>query len=278
MKKIHIILLYTKGISRPENTLIYSLAKQGFNLPTDSFTVSFSEIENEHGEKLKEVYKCEKLNYSDYDYFFGFDLDYLAIQQDKIKDLIVSFIKGEVHCLNYPFLLGVKKGRFYVIEVKPNIKPHFDGIEYLDCKTLSDENLSKVKSIFSQEKLLFLDFYIQCGKQRVFTDITKPRLLCPFVYDYLCFGKDSPIYSNVNFLEDRSLITDILDEESSYDYFLVRFTKLFSNKPISSEIEIKKPQITCCVREENSIYACGSRIDIFRHIFATDKGKQFFGK
>lgn len=268
MNKVHIILIYTKGITHPKNTNIYSLIKDS-KLLEDDYKVSCSEIENEYGIALKEILRVEALKYNDLDYFIGIDLDYICIPHSKIKDSIISFVENKIDILAVPFLQGLKKPSLYNQKKITLFEDGFDAFELLNGREVSSENLLKIKKLLYGNRLLFIDFCIQSKKEPLFDKLEKPFISSSCPVDYLRLGENnSPIYSFLDFDKKKSIIEAVLRLDKSHGIFYIRFLYVEFFKNIENMVEVETENIPFSTLDDRNGYfcICGSKDDIYKHL------------
>lgn len=266
MNKVHIILLYTKGVTHPKNTNIYSLIKDG-KLLEKGYEISCSEIENEYGRTLKEVLRAETLKYNDLDYFIGIDLDYICAPVSKIKDFVVSFIKNKIDILDVPFLQGLKKSSFYSQGRVALLEDSFDVFELLNGREVFPKNLLKIKKALYGDRLLFIDFHIQSKREPIFDELKKPFISSSCPVDYLRLGKSSnPIYSFLDFDKKKSIVEAALRLDKLHGIFYIRFLHVEFFKNIEDVITIDTENIPFSILDDRKGYfcICGGKDDIYR--------------
>lgn len=281
MKKIHIILLYTKSIIQPENTNVYSFLKENSSLKRDS-NITFSEIDNERGEMLEILFKEEAFKYDSLDYLIGIDLDYLFIPSSKIEEAIFSFIKDDVDELDFPFLCGIKKHSLLKNNRCILREMNLDAFDSLNARDISFENILKLKQFLFDRKILFVDFYIQSKKMPIFIALDKPFISSSSSssIDYLSIGDDNPIFSFLEFQKKESILDEILKLDEDHSLFYIRFSYIGLNKTDKNIIEIKIHDFPSSYLDDRNGILCifGSKNDIHHYLRKNEIVKLFLEK
>jgi hypothetical protein len=279
MKKIHIILLYTKSIIQPENTNVYSFLKENSSLKRDS-NITFSEIDNERGEMLEILFKEEAFKYDSLDYLIGIDLDYLFIPSSKIEEAIFSFIKDDVDELDFPFLCGIKKHSLLKNNRCILREMNLDAFDSLNARDISFENILKLKQFLFDRKILFVDFYIQSKKMPIFIALDKPFISSSSSIDYLSIGDDNPIFSFLEFQKKESILDEILKLDEYHSLFYIRFSYIGLNKTDKNIIEIKIHDFPSSYLDDRNGILCifGSKNDIHHYLRKNEIVKLFLEK
>ena len=282
MKKIHIILLYTKSIIQPENTNVYSFLKENSSLKRDS-NITFSEIDNERGEMLEILFKEEAFKYDSLDYLIGIDLDYLFIPSSKIEEAIFSFIKDDVDELDFPFLCGIKKHSLLKNNRCILREMNLDAFDSLNARDISFENILKLKQFLFDRKILFVDFYIQSKKMPIFIASDKPFISSSSSsssIDYLSIGDDNPIFSFLEFQKKESILDEILKLDEYHSLFYIRFSYIGLNKTDKNIIEIKIHDFPSSYLDDRNGILCifGSKNDIHHYLRKNEIVKLFLEK
>ena len=281
MKKIHIILLYTKSIIQPENTNVYSFLKENSSLKRDS-NITFSEIDNERGEMLEILFKEEAFKYDSLDYLIGIDLDYLFIPSSKIEEAIFSFIKDDVDELDFPFLCGIKKHSLLKNNRRILREMNLDAFDSLNARDISFENISKLKQFLFDRKILFVDFYIQSKKMPIFISLDKPIISSSSSssIDYLSIGDNNPIFSFLELQKKESILDEILKLDKGHSLFYIRFSYIGLNKTDKNIVEIKVYDFPNSYLDDRNGILCifGSKNDIYHYLRRNEIVKLFLKK
>lgn len=281
MKKIHIILLYTKSIIQPENTNVYSFLKENSSLKRDS-NITFSEIDNERGEMLEILFKEEAFKYDSLDYLIGIDLDYLFIPSSKIEEAIFSFIKDDVDELDFPFLCGIKKHSLLKNNRCILREMNLDAFDSLNARDISFENILKLKQFLFDRKILFVDFYIQSKKMPIFISLDKPIISSSSSssIDYLSIGDNNPIFSFLELQKKESILDEILKLDKGHSLFYIRFSYIGLNKTDKNIVEIKVYDFPNSYLDDRNGILCifGSKNDIYHYLRRNEIVKLFLKK
>lgn len=282
MKKIHIILLYTKSIIQPENTNVYSFLKENSSLKRDS-NITFSEIDNERGEMLEILFKEEAFKYDSLDYLIGIDLDYLFIPSSKIEEAIFSFIKDDVDELDFPFLCGIKKHSLLKNNRCILREMNLDAFDSLNARDISFENILKLKQFLFDRKILFVDFYIQSKKMPIFIALDKPFISSSSSsssIDYLSIGDNNPIFSFLELQKKESILDEILKLDEGHSLFYIRFSYIGLNKTDKNIVEIKVHDFPNSYLDDRNGILCifGSKNDIHHYLRKNEIVKLFLEK
>lgn len=280
MKKIHIILLYTKSIIQPENTNVYSFLKEDFFLEKVKGNITFSEINNEYGETLEALLKDEVFKYDDLDYLIGIDLDYLLIPSSKIKKAIFSFINNDIDKLDFPFLYGVKKYSLLKNDGSVFQGMNLDAFDSLNARDLSSSNIFRLKQILFNKKILFVDFYIQSKKSPIFIGLDKPTIFSSSPVDYLSVGNNNPIYSSLDFRKKEEILNAILELDKDHSLFYIRFSYIGLDRRSENTFEIKDYDFPSFYFDDRNGTLCvfGSKNDIYRSLRENELFKLFLEK
>lgn len=282
MKKIRIILLYTKSIIQPENTNVYSFLKESPFFEKEDNNIIFSEIDNERGETLGTLFKGEVFKYNDLDYLIGIDLDYLFIPSSKIEEAISSFIKDDVDGLDFPFLCGVKKHSLLKNNRRILREMNLDAFDSLNARDISFENISKLKQFLFDRKILFVDFYIQSKKMPIFISLDKPIISSSSSssIDYLSIGDNNPIFSFLELQKKESILDEILKLDKGHSLFYIRFSYIGLNKTDKNIVEIKVYDFPNSYLDDRNGILCifGSKNDIYHYLRRNEIVKLFLKK
>lgn len=283
MKKIRIILLYTKSIIQPENTNVYSFLKEPPFFEKEDNNIIFSEIDNERGETLGALFEREVFKYNDLDYLIGIDLDYLFIPSSKIEEAISSFIKDDVDGLDFPFLCGVKKHSLLKKNRCILREMNLDAFDSLNARDISFENISKLKQFLFDRKILFVDFYIQSKKMPIFISLDKPIISSSSSsssIDYLSIGDNNPIFSFLEFQKKESILDEILKLDKYHSLFYIRFSYIGLNKTDKNIVEIKIHDFPSSYLDDRNGILCifGSKNDIHHYLRKNEIVKLFLEK